>query len=644
MNVAPMKPGLRTSRTPVARVDVLRSLGVRYAVVLPFCVAVASASFYAAVRRHYVRDWERRATDVAGDLNQDLLRELGAPGRPGLVPSSWEAAGLLPHVDVLARHYLRQLDIVQINVFDTNRRVVFSTRPDLRGRVSVDNAKLDAALRGETVSDIEHAEQAPDFADARHSRDVLETYVPLRPLDAAHHPAGGIVGAFEIYQDVTPMQASLARLGYLTLAGSLAVLGFLGGVLIAVGRQVSRMVQGERSVRERLEADLEHTVERLEDLVTERTAEVARERETLRTVLDAAPSAFVMLDASAKIVYVNRRFRSLCRVQGDCVGRACNDVWPSGSACDRCAARATLRDGQPHTTLQSRLQPDGWVVWLEHTAAPITLDGHLQGVLEMISDVTERRRTEENLARTARLASVGEVAATVAHEVRNAATTTKLVLQLLAERISLPMPDARSLDAALRATSRMEALVENLLRLARPSPPTRLRVHLADVLRVALDMVRPEAHRRGVRFVEPGDDALAGSPMCMGDSALLTEAFLNLLLNAVQAFEAVAAAPRREVAVRIVADEMAGTVVIEVHDTGCGLSDLEPSRIFEPFFTTKPGGTGLGLAIVLRIVSAHGGTVELAPAPGGGAIARVTLPVAPQAGLPGRSLDEGRAS
>jgi signal transduction histidine kinase len=224
-------------------------------------------------------------------------------------------------------------------------------------------------------------------------------------------------------------------------------------------------------------------------------------------------------------------------------------------------------------------------------------------VIEMITDVTARRVAEDEASRAARLATVGEVAAALAHEVRNAATTTKLTLQVWAEK-AMHKDDARSASVALSSIERMESLVGRLLKLARPVRPEVSPTDAIAVVRDAIDLVRPEAHRRGVKLVE----RFASSPCtCLADSASLGEAVVNLLLNAVQALDGARdGGALVEVIVRGGADAVAGTpdgTLIEILDNGPGIAPDVESRVFEAFFTTKPQGTGLGLAITRRIIA-----------------------------------------
>lgn len=436
---------------------------------------------------------------------------------------------MLRDVDEIVRYHLRTLDVTRINIFSNERRVVYSTEPGLAGRVSQGNRKLERALLGEVASDVEEASHAPDFPDAGHEKSWLETYVPLRLLDESGQPTGELVGSFEVYQSIEEMNRGLAALLNWILVGSVGVLVALGLVLLGVGRRVAQLVQRERDEQHRLEVLLQQSVEHLEDEVDKRTAEVQTERKMLATVFDKAPSAFVLLDGEGRIEYASQQFLDLAGVgtrearseereprgsndleieRSDVSGKFCSDVWQCEPNGHRCAALRAIQEKTSNRILSNKPTADGSARWFEHIAVPVNVDGSAVRVIEMITDVTERRQAEEQLASAGRLATAGELAAAVAHEVRNAATGTKLFLQRLEERRLLDKSDTRSLEASLASVSRMEALVENLLRLARPARPERVPLDAVESLRSAVELVRPEAHRKRVRIAGP--DAAGG--------------------------------------------------------------------------------------------------------------------------------------
>ncbi len=227
------------------------------------------------------------------------------------------------------------------------------------------------------------------------------------------------------------------------------------------------------------------------------------------------------------------------------------------------------------------------------------------------------RRQREALLHADQLRGAGEMAAGMAHEVRNPlAGITGAAMRL--KRDGLPDPERQELlDIIGREGARLEGLLREFLAYARPAPLTRMPADLNAVVGETIALVTSTAARRGVTVAPTLAPGLALTAM---DPARVKQALLNLLLNAVQA------SPDGG-AVEVMTRSAGRTVEAVIRDRGSGLAPGGAADPFQPFTTTKPGGTGLGLPIARQIVEAHGGGVTLTAAPGGGTLAVVRLPV-----------------
>ena len=227
------------------------------------------------------------------------------------------------------------------------------------------------------------------------------------------------------------------------------------------------------------------------------------------------------------------------------------------------------------------------------------------------------RRTLDSLARRESLAAVGEFAASLSHEVRNPLTALRIDLQRVEEKLDLESPLRAPHRRALRAVDRLQHTVSGALRVARSGRVERTPVDLLVPLDAALHASEPEMQAAGARVeVDTSDVPL----VVLGDAAALEQLFLNLVLNAAQAFDA----PGGVVRVRASAD--AKHARIEIEDAGRGMSSEALAAAFEPFATTRAQGTGLGLAIARRIAAAHGGELSLESVSGTGTTAAVIIP------------------
>jgi signal transduction histidine kinase len=249
---------------------------------------------------------------------------------------------------------------------------------------------------------------------------------------------------------------------------------------------------------------------------------------------------------------------------------------------------------------------------------PVPKSEELGRLAETFNTMSESlRRTLDSLARRESLAAVGEFAASLSHEVRNPLTAMRLDLQRVEEKLDAESPLRAPLRRALRAVDRMQHTVSGALRIARSGQVARTPVDLLVPLDAALHASEPEMDAAGARVeVDTGDAPL----VVLGDGAALEQLFLNLLLNAAQAFDAPGGV------VRVRAGAGATHARIEVEDTGRGMSSETLAAAFEPFVTTRAQGTGLGLAIARRIAAAHGGELSLESGLGAGTTAAVTIP------------------
>ena len=238
-----------------------------------------------------------------------------------------------------------------------------------------------------------------------------------------------------------------------------------------------------------------------------------------------------------------------------------------------------------------------------------------------INEVLERlQRSRQEVLHAEQLASVGQMAAGVAHEVRNPLTAIKLLVQSALDRGADARLTGRDLQVLEEEVDRLERLTSTFLDFARPPRLQKQNVEVAEVTQRVLELIAPRAELHGVRIVchvEPG------LPTIEGDPSQLHQVLYNLLINALEV-----APVGTDVTVRLRAEpsDVPG-VVITVEDAGAGLPNELGDRIFEPFVSTKETGMGLGLSICRRVIESHGGTIHAENRPQGGARFVVRLPV-----------------
>jgi two-component system, NtrC family, sensor kinase len=260
-----------------------------------------------------------------------------------------------------------------------------------------------------------------------------------------------------------------------------------------------------------------------------------------------------------------------------------------------------------------------------------------------VRDRTQQLETaHRKLMRTDRLASLGQLSASVAHEINNPISGV-LNLSMLMQRIlrddGIPpgrVPEFRRyLSQVARESTRVGRIVSDLLAFSRRSKPLRAETDLNAIIRSTVTLIGHKLRLTEVRLNLDLDDCL---PMLLGDSSQVQQVVLNLLMNAAEATQGRQGAT---VNVRTSANGSDAMVVLEVSDNGEGITPENLAKIFDPFFTTKPEGkgVGLGLAVVYGIVQEHGGEITAVSKTGEGATFTVVLPVAPAGALAGAGLE-----
>jgi signal transduction histidine kinase len=265
--------------------------------------------------------------------------------------------------------------------------------------------------------------------------------------------------------------------------------------------------------------------------------------------------------------------------------------------------------------------------------------GVLLGATLFFKDLTRVEQMEERDRLRDRLAALGEMAAAIAHEVKNPLASIEVMAGVLKRQLA-EQPDAlETLDDIIKEAKMANAIVVEVLEFVRPIQLQVERVSLADVLKDSITLAEGK-RRRGAVSIDT--DVASDVPDLLADSHQLRQLFSNLLANA---FEALGGEGHVHLGASLVAvdedlspggEPAAPQVAIEVRDSGPGIAADDLERIFSPFFTTKPQGTGLGLAIVRKVVDAHDGRIDAVSAPGRGATFRVTLPVVPSIRSMGR--------
>jgi len=242
-----------------------------------------------------------------------------------------------------------------------------------------------------------------------------------------------------------------------------------------------------------------------------------------------------------------------------------------------------------------------------------------QQMEEKIQKTTaDLRKTEAQLIRSEKLAALGQLAAGIAHEIRNPLTSINILIHSLTENFSSGDSHREDLNVIEEEIDRINEILDRFLRFAKPAAPLLERTEVASIFEETLQLIRPRMEKQRIHVQKEFQDL----PMILMDREQIKQVALNLLLNAVQAM------PRGgTLTLRGQNSKDGQWITISIQDSGVGIPDEDMNKLFDPFFSTKEGGIGLGLSIAHRIVDQHHGKIEVESTPGNGTLFTLWLPV-----------------
>jgi two-component system NtrC family sensor kinase len=363
---------------------------------------------------------------------------------------------------------------------------------------------------------------------------------------------------------------------------------------------------------------------------------VLQSRNTLQALFDAILEGIYIVDRDKCALAINQtQAKWAGRPIKELIGQPAQLAFPESQHAMG-LIEETFDTGEPALLTERQRDPQGgWTEWELQTYPVFVSERGSAGaakierqtdvvdrVVVVVRDVTEQRWLETSLARSEKLASIGRLAAGIAHEINNPMTVISANAQILREEIVSTHPYYGSVELIDRASERASRIVRNLLDFSRADEFEFVQTDLNLSLEEAVSLVGPQIRRSGVELSLELDPQL---PLVWGSPDHLHVVWLNLLLNARDAIQESDRAGQIRVVSRLGKDQ----AVIQVHDNGVGIPPEEINRIYDPFFTTKPPGkgTGLGLFTCYRTVHRHGGEISVDSQVGVGTSFMVVLPL-----------------
>lgn len=416
---------------------------------------------------------------------------------------------------------------------------------------------------------------------------------------------GGEIGSVAVsasYEEVTAIVRG-------SFKSSLWLLGVMTGTLLA-GTYVGQKINQRRVLAEEK---------------VQWSEAVLKSQARLQALFDGAPDAIIIVDRNYRILTVNKTTLAWYGKPPEAfAGKSCHEVFQElADLCPNCPAQESFATGRPAFRERASLTVGRTKRYLQLFTYPL-LDGNgrVAEVVEYVKDVTAERRLQQQVIQSERLAVVGRMSASVAHEIKNPLGTIVLNAELLREELDrfreAEAEEAKSLLAVIRSEiDRLLRVVEEYLQFAR-LPKTNLEEgSVNEVLADLLLFLREDLAGRKILLREDLAEAL---PRVQLDPHQLRQALLNVVKNSLEAMP-------EGGKLTLTTGTREGWVEIRIGDTGRGIPEENWDQVFTPFFSTKHGGTGLGLPITAHIVEEHGGTLHLDSFPDLGTVFTMRLPI-----------------
>ncbi|MGD8611345.1 MAG: ATP-binding protein [Desulfobacterales bacterium] len=548
---------------------------------------------------------KEKSTDLLLEKGAALIRSFEAGTRTGMMGQMMGRQWGGFQLQQLLAETAQQPDIVYLMVTDESGKAIAHNNPEQIGRIH--GAELDL----KKISGSKKIEwRKITLPDGKNIFEVYRKFIPSglprgRGMMRRHMQMMGRQSPSDWQEnerftdrdqiifvglDMSPIEAAhRADVRHAVIMGAILLLvGFAGFTLLF-------MVQSYRATR----------------------ASLSRIKAFSDNIIENVPIGLLALDHQGNIAAFNKGAEAILKCSAlEIIGR-------SGSKCIPAELLKEINHSRTHDDIiEKEIEcpaADGNSVPLQIGASSIKDDdGHFVGNVLLFKDLTEVRALRREVARSQRLASVGRLAAGVAHEIRNPLSSIKGFATYFKDRYSDRPDDRQTADIMVQEVDRLNRVVGQLLEFARPISIEPQKISLQSLVTDSLKLIDDRAAEKNISIHVQNNARVDEARI---DPDRINQVLLNLYLNAIDAMES-----GGELKVEISADGKSRDVVIQVSDTGSGISPEDLTKIFEPYFTTKSTGTGLGLAIAHNIIEAMGGKITVQSEKSVGTTFTVALP------------------
>src|SRR6266566_4489385 len=455
------------------------------------------------------------------------------------------------------------------------------------------------------------------------------------PFSNEHQPYGEVrvaLNAGLLLNEISPSLWTSGTIAFLAVVVSTLLAAIVSGATLAplqdISAQLDRISAGQYDAPSPETKGLAGSGDEL-GLVSRKITQVGQQlrgvheifstmRENMNSVMAGLEDGLLLFTRDSRAVMISPAAEKfLGAPAGQFLGRRVTEIFPLGHPLHE--ALHVESDELSEVAAETELQTSEGPKRVSVSVQAIQEDGERMGALVTLRDLDSLESINTQLQVSERLAALGRITAGVAHEVKNPLNSMRLWLENLKESLSDEQDGAQQAVRVLdKEIDRLDGVVKRFLDFTRPMDVRLEATHLAHLLKEVLDVAKPQLQQAQIQVVQllPID-----VPEAYVDRALLKQAVLNLILNAIQAMPGGGQ-------LRLVLSRRGEMAEIAVGDTGPGIPPENRQKVFQLFFTTRPGGSGIGLASTFRIVQLHNGSIDFTSEEGRGTTFRIELPLA----------------
>lgn len=350
---------------------------------------------------------------------------------------------------------------------------------------------------------------------------------------------------------------------------------------------------------------LTNELERKNSQLSRALLEIRGSREYLKAILQSIGEAMIVLDRDEKITMINRASEELlCLASMDVIGKMFSELDLAIEE-ERSGTKLTVKGRKYEIIFSRSLVSDP--------------DGTVRGYVILIKDITSLKELEQWNERNQRLISMGEMAAKIVHEIRSPLCSIELFSNMLSKDLK-GTEHSEMADGISTGIRSLNNILTNMLFFAKPQKPSFTGIDVGNTVEESIKVLAPLMDVRGIRL-----QTSTGKGSVQGDTELLKQVFMNIVLNAIQAMPGGGN-------LKVETGAADGFITVSVIDEGEGITDENLEKIFDPFFSTKEKGTGLGLAIAHKIIQSHNGFIKAFRNEGAGSTFSIYFPAEDQKG------------